>query len=240
MIRGSTASAVRLLHGKIQAILASKRKPGAASGDFTHFLSIPVPLGERYERWLAKAKTLLPAEAHSMLVGAPALHMTLVMLRLPTDALLAKAKKVLADIAADLYDAIDTRSLVCSFNSLAIWDAHGRDTLAAANVVYIRVEFESDALVRMRKLLGVLCGELQRAGLVDVVDTDVKFHVTVLNRKYADTPTAPAKPVDVRRLVGDSQGTAFGTCKLHELHLSRRHHDPATGAYICEHKIVLP
>ncbi len=229
------------MHGKIQAILASKRKGGAASqGEFTHFLSIPVPLGERYERWLAKAKTLLPPDAHAMLVGAPALHMTLCRLRLPTDALVAKAEKVLAECAADVYDASDTRSLVCSFNSLAIWDAEGRDTLSSANVVFMRVEFESDALVRMRKMLGVLCGELQRAALIDVVDADVKFHVTVLNRKHGDTPTAAAKPLDVRRLVGENQGTAFGTCKLHELHLSRRRIDPATGAYVCEHKIVLP
>jgi hypothetical protein len=74
---------VRLLYEKIQAIV-SKSGGGGARAEFTHFLSIPLShaLGERYERWRTKAMALLPPEAHSSLVPAASLHLTLCMLTL--------------------------------------------------------------------------------------------------------------------------------------------------------------
>jgi hypothetical protein len=237
IVKGPSSATVRLLYEKIQAILVAKRG-GGERGEFTHFLSIPLShaLGERYERWRTKALSLLPPEAHSSLVPAPSLHLTLCMLTLPTPDAVAKAQQVLQDAAADVYDAVDSRSLVCTFEGLDVFD---RDSLTDANVVFMRVAFESDSLVRMRNMIARLREDLHEAGLLEQAQGDeVKFHVTVLNRKRSlkrDSST----PLNVTRLIGDNRATLFGTSKLHELHLARRHKD-SSGAYHSEGKITLP
>jgi 2'-5' RNA ligase len=211
---------------------------GGGGGDFTHFLSIPLAaqLGDRYLRWRAKAGKDMPAEAQAMFVEPASLHITLQMLSLPTDAAVDKAKRVIADCAGDLLEAIENRALVVTLRALGIWDDAGRDTLSAANVVFIKVDFESDAKVRLQKGLRVLQKALQDADLLAVAD-DCSFHVTVLNRKASKDKNA--KAVDVRRLIADNQRTVFGQHHLLEVHLAKREKD-ATGAYVCCGKIELP
>lgn len=226
---------MRLLYEKIQAIVS---KGGAgARAEFTHFLSIPLShaLGERYERWRTKAMALLPPEAHSRLVPAASLHLTLCMLALPTPDLVKKAQQALQDASAEAYDALDSRSLVCTFEGLDIFD---RDSLTDANIVFMRVAFESDSLVRIRNMIARLRSEFHAAGLLEQAQgEDVKFHVTVLNRKL--NAKSDAAPLNVTRLIGDNRATLFGTSKLHEVHLARRHKDKS-GAYHSEGKILLP
>jgi 2'-5' RNA ligase len=240
IVKGPSSATVRLLYEKIQAILVAKRG-GGERGEFTHFLSIPLShaLGERYERWRTKALSLLPPESHSSLVPAPSLHLTLCMLTLPTPDAVAKAQQVLQDAAADVYDAVDSRSLVCTFEGLDVFD---RDSLTDANVVFMRVAFESDSLVRMRNMIARLRDDLHAAGLLEQAQgEDVKFHVTVLNRKRDVEARFVGAKLDVTRLIGDNRGDAvwhveaargaFGAAAFK---------DPKSGAYVSEGKIALP
>jgi hypothetical protein len=105
----------------------------------------------------------------------------------------------------------------------------------------MRVAFESDSLVRIRNMIARLRSEFHAAGLLEQAQgEDVKFHVTVLNRKR-DVETRRSTKLDVTRLIGDNRATLFGTSKLHEVHLARRHSRTPRAARMCRRaRSVLP
>ena len=155
------------------------------------------------------------------------------MLSLPTSADVARAKELFAQLSSEVYDAVDTRSLVASFAGLSTFDDP-----ASTRVVFSAPQFEGDAHVRMQRLINVLVRAFKGTNLLDptLVDaSSVTLHATMVNTKYAD-----GKPFNAKAMVGDARATKFGSGALREVHLSNRRERDENGFYKCEERIILP
>jgi len=100
-----------------------------------------------------------------------------------------------------------------------------------------------DVFVRMFLQANIITVEdLKRQRLVDTKDaTDIKWHVTLLNSKYAARGSKVSRPtINSKKLIEDFHDFDFGKIKLEEIHLSVLDRFDNNDYYKCIEKIRLP
>ena len=89
------------------------------SVDFTHFLSIPIPSTYHalFSDLQSKYASLFPAKS---LIPLPSLHITLLMLSLPTEEHIGSARRVLKESSQKVYDCVNTTKVWADMKNIGV------------------------------------------------------------------------------------------------------------------------
>uniref|UniRef100_A0A6B2LAP0 K Homology domain-containing protein n=1 Tax=Arcella intermedia TaxID=1963864 RepID=A0A6B2LAP0_9EUKA len=247
-VSGPTKNSVLKAKTKIEIICetANENLP------YTHFLSIPVNFPElmtsvsNFQKEIIQESERVPIEGFDGSICQPpeSLHLTLLMLKLHTEKQVQTAQDILKKITPELYDMLETRSLVVRFKGLEIMN----DDPSQVDVLYLQV-LETDSSNRLAKLSKFIVDQFKKHNLVSAEqDRPVKLHVTLFNTRYRrkeeEQPHPSAKvhreTFDAHGIINKYQDHDFGTLKIPELHLSQRSAYDKKGYYKCVSKVVFP
>ncbi|CDJ37719.1 KH domain-containing protein, putative [Eimeria tenella] len=200
-LRCCTQRRVCLAVRKVQQLVASKR----SSLPVTHFVSLPLATPELQARFEVYKHLMLaskyPGIDESFFISKHKLHITLLVLRLLTPAEIKAAEAAVKAAAADLYDAVGTRTLLLHLKGNSCFS----DDPSAVSVIFAPLysSESAEALEATKRMLNnmarLLAERLQAAGLLSREELeeqhalgpegefDCTFHMTLLKTLYKRT-----------------------------------------------------
>lgn len=261
--QGSTSEDIIIKAEREKAIVSAKTRidvlvqQAKDKMDYTHFLSIPLtPIKDKVKQWQDEiTQKYTPENTRgfdpSILLAPEKMHLTVLMLKLFSAQEINKAKELLKQASAQVYDLLGSRSEVVRLQGLDIMN----DDPSAADVVYIKVQEVGD------KRLIPVCDHLTKlfyeAGLASSPDRALKLHATLVNTRYRRTLSwgeeggddegrggqrgTQRQPFDATDMLRKYGNIDFGQHRLIGIHLSERGRFAAdTGFYHCVSSINFP
>jgi len=249
-ITGPTANAVLNARTRIEIICETANH----SLDYTHFLCLPLNYEEimanvtKFQTEIIQQAAKNPIEGFDASIIHPPkqLHLTMLMLKLHTDSQIEKVKQILQQLQPQIYDVLDTRSLVVKLKGLEIMN----DDPSQVDILYLQV-LEEDG--RLAKLTKFLVDKFKEQGLVsEEQDRNVKLHVTLFNTRYRkqelegkrEEKKGKERPkretFNAHGIITKYGNMEFGTSRVAALHLSLRGAYDKNGFYQCIAKVDFP
>lgn len=182
---------------------------------YTHFISLPLTdprFQDRYNIFKTQVLAAYPGFDEALFAKPEGLHITVLLLRVITEEQDTRCREVLDNLSREVYDAVDTRSLVLHLKGLDLMN----DDSSAATVIfttqYTGNEKDRETDHRLRRLRLVITEAFRAAGLISEKeilrqqvnefnnDVEAKLHATLLNAKFRRNalggrqPTVNQKP----------------------------------------------
>ncbi|CEM08630.1 unnamed protein product [Vitrella brassicaformis CCMP3155] len=174
---------------------------------YTHFISLPLTGGDvvsRVEKWQQDAmRRGYRSIDGSLFMPARRLHFTVCMLRLHTQAQVDKCAQLLQSLSKDIYDAVNTRTVLVRLKGLFILN----DDPSSVDVVYTGDREKKEVQQRINAMCDVIFkalihegltspSELHRQRLLDTSGTSahLNLHATLINTKYRYKKAAVPPP----------------------------------------------
>jgi len=218
---------------------------------YTHFLCLPLNYDEimtnvtKFQGEIIQESEKNPIEGFdaSIILPPQQLHLTILMLKLYTKKQIEKVKQILEELKPQIYDTVDTRSLVVNLKGLEIMN----DDPSQVDVLYVQI-LETDRGGRLAKMTKFIVDKFKSYGLAnEEQDRNVKLHATVLNSRFRkqegdakDDKKPKRETFDARGIMTKYANHDFGKAHLSELHLSQRSFYDNNGFYHCVKKVNLP
>ncbi|KAF8060498.1 histidine--tRNA ligase [Scenedesmus sp. PABB004] len=233
--RAAAASARARVEQAITAAISSRFV------DFTHFVSLPLANGAATDERLTEFRDQVlaapgAAEAGleaSVFADAAKLHLTLVMLKLCSDAARHAAAEALRGLAPAARELLGGEPLRVRLAGLEVMRGDPSD----AHVLYLKVAPEPAGDGRLARLCELVVAAFKAAGLLQPGQAEhVKLHATVINTRHRHVPGGGRERrervgVDARALLSEWGGLDLGELTLASLELSTRGASDARGYY---------
>lgn len=257
-VEGDELESVREALDRIQIVVASKEDETA----YTHFLSIPLNSEQMQARFASFEDDVMKINARGieskLFTRRERLHLTLCMLRLPSQQQIDQAISVLKSLTYKLNDLLlsqfpqdrekeeHTHKLHLRPKGLEIMN----DDHKEVDVLYVKLA-QDQGLAKLKTILRVVLLEFVHQGVLTQSEVDkqrlleggevtVKFHMTLMNSKHRTKGAGGRETFDAKDVFQKFANVDFGSEPVPSIHLSAMAGSGESGYYACAHTINIP